>query len=540
MKTKRIITAVISIAFVIFLLLCCYSGPVKGNPVYAPINGPLKISFEGGSFPADSESLSFPIKSSELELLDYFTSLKSVDFSGADCYDEIDAWAKAHPEIELTYSLSFPNGVKADINAEHLELIGLDESMAEESAGLLSHTRNLKTIDLGSAAPGNSLSGQVLSEIQAAVPDAKLSYSLELFGDIVSLDTESLDYSSLSGEDVDTLCAALSCMSHLKSLNLGGEDTNNLSYDEIARIEDACPEAVVSYKFNFMGQSLNTADDALNFSHVEMNDQGAAVREILPMMKNCKVLDMDFCGVSNENMAKIREDFPDIKVIWRIWFGENYSVRTDVERILASKPSKGGVIDDSQIGVLKYCTDLKYLDVGHNECITDLSFLSGTPNMEVMVLAMNPISDISPLANCPKLEYIELNSTLVSDLSPLSELKNLRHLNLGNCPNVSDISPLYGLTELERLWLGCTDPVPEEQVKIMQEKAPECEIDAETTDPTQGGWRFAGLTDRGWKTWEEYGYFLFDNHPRYDLLREQFKYGDGLAAYSFYWNDPLY
>ena len=538
MKTKRIITAVISIAFVIFLLLCCYSGPVKGNPVYAPINGPLKISFEGGSFPADAESLNFPIKSSELELLDYFTSLKSVDFSGADCYDEIDAWAKAHPEVELTYSLSFPNGVKADINTEHLELIGLDESMAEESAGLLSHTRNLKTIDLGSAAPGNSLSGQVLSEIQAAVPDAKLSYSLELFGDLVSLDTESLDYSSLSGEDVDTLCAALSCMSGLKSLNLGSEDTNNLSYDEIARIEEACPEAVVSYKFNFMGQSLNTADDSLNFSHVEMNDQGAAVREILPMMKNCKVLDMDFCGVSNENMAKIREDFPDIKVIWRIWFGENYSVRTDVERILASKPSKGGVIDDSQIGVLKYCTDLKYLDIGHNECITDLSFLYNTPNMEVMVLAMNPITDISPIASCPKLEYLELNTTSVSDLSPLSELKELRHLNLGNCPNVSDISPLYGLTELERLWLGCIDPVPEDQVSKMQECAPDCLIDTITVDPTAGAWRITGYTELSLKLFAETGWLQEVLHPRYELLKKQFGYTD--ADFAFYWNDPLY
>ena len=58
------------------------------------------------------------------------------------------------------------------------------------------------------------------------------------------------------------------------------------------------------------------------------------------------IRDRDYCGVSNEAMAQIRDENPNVEVVWRIWFGENYSVRTDVERILASKPTVGGMIYD--------------------------------------------------------------------------------------------------------------------------------------------------------------------------------------------------
>lgn len=51
---------------------------------------------------------------------------------------------------------------------------------------------------------------------------------------------------------------------------------------------------------------------------------------------------MDSCGVSDEEMAAIRDDFPDVNVVWRIWFGTGYSVRTDVEKILASQPQRAG------------------------------------------------------------------------------------------------------------------------------------------------------------------------------------------------------
>lgn len=538
MKTRRTITAVISIIYVVFLLLCSYSGPVKDGPIYAPLHGPREIIFSAGSFPEDSTELSFAIQAQEFELLDYFKDLKSVDFSGSTCYAEINDWEKAHPDVSVTYTLAFPTGVTADNRTETLDLSGIDSTTVAETANLLQYAPNIKSINLGEATPEASLSAEEVASIQAAAPNAKLDYKIELLGDFVSLDIETLDLSTLAVENVDEVSTALKCLTNLKTVVLGSEDTNDLSVDNIVQLENAAPNAVFDYSFTLYEQSLNTSNETVSFSHIPMSDRGAAVREILPMMKNCKYLDMDSCEVSNEDMASIRNDFPNMKVVWRIWFGNHYSVRTDVERILASKPSKGGTLDDGEVEVLKYCTDVKYMDLGHNESITNLSFVNSMPNLEVFICAMNPISDISYLANCPKLEYLELNTTKVSDLSPLSGLKELRHLNIANCENVTDISPLYGLTELERLWIGSIDPVPAEQVEEMKKCAPDCDINTVTVDPTGGQWRLQGYTELSLQRYAETGWLQEVLHPRYELLKKQFGYTD--ADFSFTWNDPLY
>lgn len=83
------------------------------------------------------------------------------------------------------------------------------------------------------------------------------------------------------------------------------------------------------------------------------------------------------------------------------------------------------------------CTKVKYLDLGHNEVISDISFVKSMPELEVFIIAMNPVSDLTPLASCPKLEYLELNTTAVADLSPLANATALRHLNISDNWNAS-------------------------------------------------------------------------------------------------------
>ena len=102
-------------------------------------------------------------------------------------------------------------------------------------------------------------------------------------------------------------------------------------------------------------------------------------------MNHCTYLDMDGTDVANEELGKLRELFPETKIVWRVWFGTNYSVRTDAERILASKPTVGGMIYDPS--PLQYCTEIKYLDLGHNDEMVDLSFTMYMPKLEVLIIA---------------------------------------------------------------------------------------------------------------------------------------------------------
>ena len=247
----------------------------------------------------------------------------------------------------------------------------------------------------------------------------------------------------------------------------------------------------------------------------------AAVLAVLPYMTRCTFLDMDSCGVSNTAMAAIRDAYPDIKVVWRVWFGDVYTCRTDVKRLLAS--SESHYINDATSDGLYYCTDVVWLDIGHSS-LYDLSFLYNMPDLEVCIVACAPWSDATPIGSLEKLEYLEILSTNCNDISSFANLKNLKHLNIGNCWQIRDITPLYGLTQLERLWIGCVTPVPAEQKEEIREKLPDTLINTQVANHKEGGW-----------CKDENGY----NVPRYALLREQF--GDYKSwAYAYPWSDILY
>ncbi len=445
---------------------------------------------------------------------------------------------------------------------------------AAETARLLSFLPNVKTVDLGTAQAGSVLGTEELAAFAAACPDAELKYSLSFLGQELALNQAELDFSSLTSGQVSEAVSVLQCMNQVSKIRLN----NDLSLDEVALLHAAAPDAALDYNFSLWGVDGNLADDYLSFSHIKMNDEGAAVRKLVPLMRNLQNLDMDSCDVSNEAMAAIRDENPSVNVIWRVWFA-GYTVRTDVERILASSQARGGKVSDADAQVLKYCTKIKYLDLGHNQILTDISFANYMPDLEVAIFAINDIEDISPLANCPKLEYLEINSTNVTDLTPLSNATSLRFLNIGRCaasaendgsdekrPRVTDISPLFGLTELERLYIGnLTAPgIPKEQLDKMAEvmkiekvdengdycdtkTSPEgiaygyCRINVSSSDPSQGSWRTAGYRpDWVWAQWVETGVFNDPLNDRYKLLREQFGYDHADQSYSLPQNDPLY
>ena len=511
-------------AFVLAGLLCCtllLAGCAE------------KVKLSTGKYEVEETlHLQAIVTPEDLALLEGLSLLESADFSGSACVEEIFRWAETHPQVAVTYTLPLPTGKTVDNHVQALDLSGLDDNTLRSFTEKLPLLSAVKEITLGDA---SALSRETLDTLAAACPEVKLDYSVTMLGKSLAPDTDTLVLKGIDPAGLEEVLSLLPLMGEIAKIDLSGAA---LSWEEIGRLAEACPEAVLDYSFSLYGKTVNLKDEELDFSYMELPDKGAALRQALPYMKNCRFVNMDSCGISNEDMAALQADFPGTKIVWRVFFGRTYTLRTDAEKVLASKPSIGGTLYDKDLEVLKYCTDLKYVDIGHNLDLTSLAFASHLPKLEVLVIAMNVISDISPLANCPNLEYLELNSTQVSDLSPLAELKNLRHLNIGNCPNVSDISPLYGLTELERLWIGCVDPVPPEQVAEMQKRAPDCVINTEIFDPTGGGWRVTGYTELSLMLFEETGWLQEVLHPRYELLRKQFGYVE--QDYSFYYNDPSY
>ena len=339
----------------------------------------------------------------------------------------------------------------------------------------------------------------------------------ELCGRHYTRDAVVIDLRGASPSDLNTFRSAAPYLRHLRSVELGNDTEYAFSWDTILSLQKAAPTAEFLYSFHLYDKAFSLSDTEMDLNHIRLDDQGALVRDVISCMPKLRFLDMDFCNVDDEHMAAIRDDFPNIKVVWRIWFGGAYSVRTDVEKILASAPGTAGDLKLSNTVSLKYCTDVKYLDVGHNEILKDISFVSYMPKLEVAILAMLYVEDISPIANCTELEYLEIQTNKITDLSPLKNLKKLHHLNIAYNFDLKDISPLYELTNLERLWIGAYTPIPEEQIAEMHRRVPDCVIETTYADP-HDGWRYG--------------------NERYELLIEQFGYDK--AAYSFSWKDPLY
>ena len=530
MKGKRLAGLCVAI-YVLFLVICSASwlwGISLGDLAAAVTHS---VALEEGIFKNDTADLAVILHDGETEKLDGFTALRTADFRGSDCTDEIIAWAQAHPQVDVTYDVALPDGTRVDNHAESVSFAGVDSASLDTYIAALSKLPSVTAVDLGRGDGASALSADALQALTAAHPDLSFSYAFTAGGIDCSLDAASLDLTGIDAASAAELTPYLPCMTALSSVTLGDEAGCKLTWDEIAALEKACPQADFDYTFTLYGKSFTLADETIDLSKTEISDNGDAVVAALPALTRCKTLDMDdggiVTGLGNDRMQQIREQFPDIDVVWRIWFGTYYSVRTDTERILASRPSVGGILYDEEVDKLKYCTKAKYIDLGHNEMIYSIGFVQSMPDLEVFIIAMNPLSDISPLASCTKLEYLEIFTTNVTDLSPLSGLTSLRHLNISNLPNLTDISPLYSLTELERLWIGTLTPIPAEQVAEMHKRAPNCTISTSSSEAQGDAWRY---------TWYDENNATYHWVERHEKLREQLGYN--YQEYSFYWLDP--
>ena len=220
-----------------------------------------------------------------------------------------------------------------------------------------------------------------------------------------------------------------------------------------------------------------------------------------------KKVDMFATEVYRTKINEIRSEFPDIEFGWTMRISE-HSIRTDQTAFSTLHNNKSTPHYSVDFSILRYCTKLLALDIGHN-LVEDISFLHYLPQLRVLILACNiNLRDITPIRELVDLEYLELFKNDIHDLSPLAGLTELRDLNI--CFNrVQDYEPLKGLHKLERLWLFNSNnysddiPVPYNIVAGLRQALPNCQVDA-VSYSTLGGWR---------------------EHERYDIINKMFDEG---------------
>ncbi len=414
-----------------------------------------------------------------LEELEQYPNLEKVDLSGSEDYDAILAFMEEHPQTDVYYTLEL-GGKTLDNKTESLTLRG-EEISIPELLQKLCYLPALRTLALDDL----RCSLWELQQLRETYPDLELTYTISVLGETVPQYAESLDLSALRPEDLEETARALKLLPALREAELtDAEGGNLLSPSEVAGLQDELPEVLFRYRFRLFGQEVSTESERIEFIRTEIGNEGLpTLRESLPCLKNCRYLLLDDCGIDNEELAALRDEFPETKIVWRVHISY-LNFLTDVKIIHLTF-----LLSNTNAQVMRYCNEVEYLDIGHNT-ISDITFMGYMPHLRYVILSYNKVSDLSPLANCKELEMLELYQCLnLEDISPLAECESLKLLNV-SWTDVKDITPVYGLKNLERFYCIWDYEIPQEQMDRCFEELPGCWITFEQLHTKNVGWSF--------------------------------------------------
>ncbi len=445
------------------------------------------------------ETLTLVLEAGEVYTLEHYPNLKSVDLTGSTCYDAIAAYMAKHPEVSVAYAVDLggttvPNSApNATLNPGTFSYDALMEN--------LKYLPNLTAISL----PDVDLSPEQISALVAAYPNIALNYSIELLGNYYDSSMTELDLSAMTSTNVEEVARKLGLMTNLTAVKL----SSSLSMTDVAALQDACPNAAFQYSFPLFGQTLSTLDTEVVYKNQDIgNDAEPQIRQALDILDACQRFVLDNCGLDYEVLAKIREDYRGkTKVVWRVYFGvsKRYNYLTDVETMRTVK----NVTNDT-CGPLKYCEDVKYFDMGHNDYLTDITFITNMPKLEVLIASGSAVKALPDMSNLKDLTWLELSSCLkLTDIENITGAENLKYLNL-SFTKIKSLMALDALP-LERFVYLRPHASAAEQ-KTFKEIHPDClTVFYGYTNPYGYGWRY-----------DDNGKTMFWYYK--DVVREVFNY----------------
>lgn len=447
------------------------------------------------------EDLKVVMEAGELYTLDHYPNLKSVDLSGSTCYSAILDYMEQHPEVDVTFTVSVGGSeISSKDTSATLPASAFDYDTLMEN---LQYLPKLTEVSL----PDVRLNAQQVAALLEAYPQIVLEYTVDLFGVTYDTATTEIDLSDMDSSQVDEAVPKLGLLTGLTDVEL----SNSLSLEDVAKLQDANPHATFHYSFNLFGKTLSTTDGEVEYvKHTIGNEGEEQLRRALAILDNCSRFVLDDCGLDYEVLAAIREDFREgPKVVWRVYFGKNdrYTTLTDDDTIDAVY----NVTDDT-CGPMKYLEDVRYMDIGHNEYLSDLSFVSYMPELEVLIASESAVKDLTGFENCKKLTWLELAYCYkLENIDALAECESLKYLNI-SYSKVKSLMALDGLPLERFVYLSPKASTEEQNIFLSIHPKGECiTVFYGYSMPYSYGWRY----DDNGKT-----YFWYYK----DVIRKVFNY----------------
>lgn len=312
--------------------------------------------------------------------------------------------------------------------------------------------------------------------------DFKGKVYYNLYGKKVLEDDTILDLSDVKVDE--NLKNNLELLTNVKEIDLHNQ---NLSNNEKIELQQSFPNVKFKWTVDVLGEQIDYNVETLDLSRKQVADI-EEFKNSLTLLTNLKKLDMSYTNLSNDELGSLRTQFPNIRIDWVVHLSK-WSVRTDAVAfsvLVTQYDYRRMTTEDIQ--VLKYCTELQALDLGH-QAIEDITVLGEyLPNLRVLILADNRIKDISPIANMKHLHYLELFMNDITDATSLAECKELVDLNISFNYRFSDITGILELPLLERLWL-VSDRIPAQSYNLIRETYPNVKLVTTGSGSTESGWR---------------------------------------------------
>lgn len=149
------------------------------------------------------------------------------------------------------------------------------------------------------------------------------------------------------------------------------------------------------------GQQFDPEATLVDLGDTQVDDY-QALTALLDQLPRLETVNLYASRVPSEQMANLSARYPQVFFGFTLRVSEHV-IRTDQTAFSTLHNNKAPTHSSGDFDVLRYCTRLEALDLGHNN-LTDLRFLENLSEIKVLILAVNQISDISPLKNLTKLE----------------------------------------------------------------------------------------------------------------------------------------
>ncbi len=435
--------------------------------------------------------------------------LRKVDLGSFHMFDEeLEALRAEFPDVDfICVTYKRVAGTVCLATDEEIDLEGKDVDfgvLADELSGL----RNLRHVTFGN----DAVRASEMEKLKGACPDVEFTAVLTYpVGDAeFREDAASID---ISGKPLpDGLSAALSHFKSLTNVDLTGTGAD---VGTLIELKKSFPSVAFHAEVELGGETFDSDVEEIDLNSKEVGDFDLFFASAA-LFNNLKKIEMCDCGFSNEQMETLRDAYPNTKFVWRVYLGK-WSLRTDAVAfsvlIMAYDEYERMTTEDIQ--VLKYCTDLQALDLGHQD-VSDISVIGDyLTELRILILVDNKVTDLSPLAKLKHLHYLEFFVNRVNDITPLASCRELVDLNMGY-NGITDITPLLDLPLLERLWFEHT-LVSARDVQLLKETYPNATIISVGE----------GSVDQGWRAHARYRAMIdmFNNN----FVSEEFSKYDGKA-----------